>query len=587
VRAVKQPPPPPADADNEDSGVLPVGKLVAPPATKPPAAPHEADEMSLDFGSFDAPAAPSRGAAAAYSPVMRGRRKDALPGMWIGVGIGAVVVAGLVVVLLVRGNGDKTADASHASKAADKAADADKPAGAAAGEKSTDASNAADKSAGEKEKPADKSADKPAENEKAADKSSPDKAASTNPAVSAAADKDKTGNKSSDPSAGKAPGDKKPSRPAHRPGNKPTATEEMPVTQQYRGIEEVAKADAPEALKKFVTESAASLKNGEFEKFFENDVDPRDRGTLPAATPARWSPDDLPYDVLAQGKLRVTAMFAMLATQQPRMFEEGKIAVYDLSPRTKPTFVLHEGRWYLSRGLATAMEKRFRTLTDQEQLVYLLETATGAKAAHCSDPMFTGQKKEIANQLEQQGVIVAILNPEEQRKGCAVRLTRKFSSGNTGLYTLPALNNVSPIVVLVIDEIVNYAKDDTEETYLDESGLQALASLTSVEYLSYNGVPTSETSVLLHFQDMAKLRRVFINGGALDDGEAITSDLDKTTDMNVFTLCLDQPTESILNAFKKYPTLHSLTLQSRRKTAVSDEAVASLREAMPGLWVDY
>jgi hypothetical protein len=531
VRAVNKPPL--AKVRRATPETVPVGKLVTPASVAPPpSTPPGVDRIAFSAGT------------AGQSGAFRARRRGTPPVVWAMFGLGVVAVGVLGAFLIMKSQDkDETEAKSDAKdhKAAHKNDDAKKDA------KDDDSKNKPD-----------------ATDEKKGAKSPDDK-----PKATPAEDSNKK-------PAGEERG---------KPNEAPKPVPETPVqappkvaVKQFRGIEEVPTGERPAALDNFINDCVAQLEAGKFEEFFQANVDPRDRGAAPPAIGTRRR-NDSPYDVLAQGTERIGRILAGIGTRTPYLFEDGKIVVFDLSPRTRPTFVEHEGRWYLSRGKFTQMDQRFTAMSDQDEIVYLLETTSGKPAVAAADGGRDGAEQGVIDQLIGMGATVALSHPDEEYRRSAVMLTDKFKGGDAGLALLGQLNDRSQLVVLYIDGM-------SGSNITEEIGLMELDQLAYVEYLRFTNVPVQRHPVTVHFQEMSKLKTLILDGGSLVGDSQIADHLRTCAELKRVTFKGDQISDSMLERFKKFTVLESLELEGP-SNAVSAGGVADLRQSVPGLWVDY
>lgn len=532
VRAVAKPPIPKAKRSAPEP--VPVGKLVTPSSVAPP------------------PAAPPSVGPESFAPHVSGHvhgggvraRHRGTPGaVWGIVALGVVAAAALGVFLVVQGQ--KDADADKSEKQASKT------------------SGKKDHAAPGDEKPRDKPAAKP-------DAKSPnsDDPRNAKPSDAAASDK---------------PSDKTPTKPSDKP--KPAPANPAPAdpppavaVKQFRGIEEVPVGERPAALDNLINDAIALLGAGKIEEFFQTHVDPRDRGVVPPAV-GRRGRNDSPYDVLAQGTDKIGQILAGIGNRKPHAFEDGKILVFDLAWRTRPTFVEHEGRWYLSRGKQTHMEQRFVGMSDQEELIYLLETAHGKPAVAPDAGQRDGAEQGAIEQLLQMGAIVALSHPDEEYRRAAVMLTDKFQGGDAGLELLGQLNDRSQITVLVVDGL-------SGSNITEEVGLMEFDNLAHVEYLRFTNTPVQRHPVTVHFQEMSKLKTLILDGGSQVGDVQISDHLRTCVELKRLSLKGSLITDSTLERLKTFSVLEAVELNVSGG-AVSAGAVKGLREAIPGLWVDY
>lgn len=464
--------------------------------------------------------------------------------VWGVVGLGVVAVGVLIFVLLTRPDDESTADKSpdkgDATKQAQaNAAKSDKPKPAASDDAPPPTKSAKgdpDNPDGANNKPADKPNDQPAPT----------------------------------------PSDKPPETPTEQP-TPPVAPPAVAV-KQFRGIEEVPTGDRPAALDLLIADSVAMLAAGKFDEFFATHVDPRDRGATPPAV-GRRRRDDSPYDVLAQGTDKIAAILSGIGDRQPHLFEDGKIAVFELSASTRPTFVEHDGTWYLSRGVATSMDRRFKALTDQEEIIYLLEITSGQRAVAPADAGREGTEQGIVEQLTQMGAIVALTHPDEEYRRSAVMITSKFKGGDDGLALLGQLSDRSQMVALVIDGM-------TGSNITEEIGLMELDGLEYLEYLRFVNTPVTRHPVTVHFADMSRLKTLIFDGGDQVSDVQINDHLRNAADLRRLSIKGDRISDSTLEYIKsRFAGLVSLDLDVP-PGAVTPAAIADLRKAIPGLWVD-
>lgn len=531
VKAVAKPPIPKAKRSAPEP--VPVGKLVTPASVAPPpAAPPSIGPASFPSG------------VASHSGAFRARRRGTPAAVWAVVGLGVVGAGVLGVFLVLQGQKDETADRSekHASKSSAK--------------KDHTASND------------DQPREKPSYKQDASKADPGDKKTAKQP----------------DAAANDKPSDKPASKPSDKPSPAPAdpATPVQPspavAVKQFRGIEEVPLGDRPAAVDNLINDCVALLDAGKFDEFFQAHVDPRDRGAPPPAI-GRRGRNDSPYDVLAQGTEKIGRILAGIGNRQPHVFEDGKIVVFDLAWRTRPTFVEHEGRWYLSRGVATSMERRFVGMSDQEELIYLLEIAHGKPAVAPDAGQRDGAELGAIEQLVQMGAIVALSHPDEEYRRAAVMLTDKFKGGDAGLELLGQLNDRSQITVLVVDGM-------SGSNITEEIGLMEFDNLTHVEYLRFTNTPVQRHPVTVHFQEMSKLKTLILDGGSQVGDVQISDHLRTCAELKRLSLKGDLIADSTLERLKKFSLLEALELNVP-SGSVTAGAVKGLRDAVPGLWVDY
>lgn len=533
VRSVE--PQPPARLKRAAPGVVPVGKLVTPASVAPPPPP------SLDEGF---PAASFTTGAAGQSSAHRARRRGTPAAVWGVIGLGVVGVAVLAIVLLMQRDNKDDSIAKPDKKAAAKDASKDE----TPNDKKSDEKKPADK---------DQSDAKPAEKDAKSANGKPQDDPTTKP---------------------KPPTDKPRDKPAEKPVT--PAPEEAPaiVVKQFRGIEEVPTGDVPAALTNVITESVGLLKAGKFAEFFEQHVDPRDRGATPPAA-ARRTKNQSPYDVLAQGSEKTGDILAGIGDRKPHLFEDGKIAVFDLSPFTRPTFVEHEGRWYLSRGVKTHMERRFLPLTEEQEIIYLLEIAHGKPAVGPADAKREGTEQGIIEQLLQMGAYVALSHPDEEYRRSAVMLTEKFKGGDDGLALLGKLNEISQMTVLVVDGM-------SGSNITEEVGFMEFDGLTYLEYLRLTNIPPLQHPLTVHFVELAKLKTLIFDGGDKVSDSQISDHLRSAVELKRLSIKGSRISDSTLERLKMFTFLESVHLDLP-PGSVTPAGIADLRNSKSGLWVDY
>jgi hypothetical protein len=531
VRAVNKPPV--AKTKRSTPEPVPVGKLVTPASVAPPpSSPPGVNPVSFSAGP------------AGHSSAFRPRRRGTPPALWAMFGLGIVAVAVLGAFLFMQmQNKDETADISdkkdHKTSQTDDAKKSDK--------NDTDSDKTDDGKSNEKNTA--KGRDEKKNDETTGPKKEPAE--------------ESNGNSSETPKP-------TPDTPVEPP--------QRVAVQQFRGIEEVPTGERPAALDNFINDCIAQLEADKFEEFFQANVDPRDRGTAPPAV-GRRGRSDSPYDVLAQGTERIGPIFAGIGARTPYLFEDGKIAVFDLSQRTRPTFVEHEGRWYLSRGEATHMEQRFVAMSDQEEVVYLLEITSGKPAVAAADGGREGAEQGVIDQLVGMGATVALSHPDEEYRRSAVMITEKFKGGDAGLALLGQLNDRSQMVALVVDGM-------SGSNITEEIGLMEFDQLTHVEYLRFINVPVQRHPITVHFAEMSRLKTLILDGGSQVGDSQIADHLRTCAELKRISFKGDRISDSMLDRFKKFTLLESLELKAP-SGAVSAGAVADLRQSVPGLWVDY
>ncbi len=503
-----------------------MGKLVTPATVAPPPPPSAPsfDPTSLSTGH------------SGHSGAFRARRRGTPAAVWAVIGLGVVAVGALIVVLATRTGDDETAD-----------------------------------------KPKDKSANR------SADKSTAKNAADEKGSANAAGKKDDDAPKRSDAKTGGSADKPLPSpneKPVVKPGEEPVSPAVPPTVavKEFRGIEEVPIGERPASLDTVISDSVALLEAGKFDEFFATHVDPRDRGATPPAV-GRRRRDDLPYDVLAQGTDNITRILAGIGKRMPHLFEDGTIAVFDLAPRTRPTFVEHEGKWYLSRGLATSMKRRFANLTEEQEIIYLLEITSGEPAVGPADAQRDGTEQGVIEQLLQLGAYVALSHPDQEYRRSAVMITNKFEGSDDGLALLGQLSDRSQMVALVVDGM-------SGANITEEIGLLEFDGLTYLEYLRFVNTPVLRHPVSIHFADMSRLKTLTFDGGDQVGDIQISDHLRKCAELKRLSIEGDRISDSTLERFKKFTLLESLELNVP-SGSITPAAVANLRKSMPGLWVEY
>ncbi|MEX2188234.1 MAG: hypothetical protein WD875_15615 [Pirellulales bacterium] len=436
-----------------------------------------------------------------------------------------------------------------------------------------------------KEETADNSAEKNAAHSDTKDNEASKKTDHPQPAAKDGKATPPQANSDSDPNGdGKKPTVAANEKPAEAPIEKPSVQPVTPATppaaavKEFRGIEEVPIGERPAALETMIADSVVLLEADKFDEFFATHVDPRDRGPTPPAA-GRRRRNDSPYDVLNQGTERIATILSGIGQRKPHLFEDGKIAVFDLSSRTRPTFVEIEGKWYLSRGVATSMDRRFANLTPAQEIVYLLEVTSGEPAVGPADAQREGTEQGIIEQLVQMGAYVALSHPDQEYRRSAVMITEKFKGGDAGLALLGQLSDRSQMVVLVVDGI-------TGANITENVGFFEFASLEYLEYLRFVNPPPLTIPLTVHFQEMGKLKTLIFDGGDLVGDTQISDHLFRAAELKRLSIKGTRISDSTLERLKKFTVLESLELDVPAG-AVTPAAIADLRKSKSGLWVEH
>jgi hypothetical protein len=176
----------------------------------------------------------------------------------------------------------------------------------------------------------------------------------------------------------------------------------------------------------------------------------------------------------------------------------------------------------------------------------------------------------VISQLEGMNALVAAtMDAEDQR--FAVLLGPKYSGGLEGMKLFGQLGNLA---MLVCESPPGF--DDNMLTELDE--------MTQLHYLKLVGV-ASPLPITLHFREMTRLETLIVEGGLMEDIHM--EHLSKMANLKRLTLFGRGLSDAALDRLHAVSSLRELTLEIQPAGAFSGEAVASLRRAIPNLWVDW
>jgi hypothetical protein len=178
------------------------------------------------------------------------------------------------------------------------------------------------------------------------------------------------------------------------------------------------------------------------------------------------------------------------------------------------------------------------------------------------------------------GAIIALTHPDEEYRRSAVMITRKFKGGDEGLALLGQLSDRSQMVALVVDGM-------SGSNITEEVGLMEFDGLEYLEYLRFVNTPVTRHPVTVHFAEMSRLKTLIFDGGDQVSDAQINDHLRTAADLQRFSIQGDRITDSTLEYIQsRFPGLTSLELNVPQG-AVTPGAVANLRKALPGLWVDF
>jgi hypothetical protein len=336
----------------------------------------------------------------------------------------------------------------------------------------------------------------------------------------------------------------------------------------YRSFEEIPEVDMPPELAETIRTAIATLDTGKVEDLIEKLGDPEERQI--GLQPRR---EMLPEEFMHRGVERANAAYQTILQRKPRMVDDGTVAIFPLSQRTRPTFVRRGTQWYISRGHAVQVDTRLVELSPAERIQYELERLSGAKAVPGAEAMQrSGEELQWIGEFTALGAHVAASGPDDTRQRSAVLLGAEFRGGDDALERISKLVGLE---VIIIEDAPN----------ISANGLLWLDGVSSLRYVKCVGITLSaDLPIARLLADLPRLERAEFDGGSMDETNLrFMRDL---LELKHVAIAGQNLTDHALDYFADHPHLHTLIVDARERT-ISADAAARLRARKAALWVEW